>query len=348
MIGVAFLICAWNPAEPGDIVCELAEYAVAITSAPAKNAITNFCMLISDSMQEGEFSLSAGRYSINVTVAFDCYPIVIGLLSGRWRRKRWHRSWRAGGLFGEGMRACLAGLQVCVKKLAESVDLMRYLATILAGLIVIAPAWANKLDTVLQQAEALGAPMAAVQRAIEISRQPAFVKKDVLAVFDISQPSKNKRFYVLDFKAGQVTAHYAAHGKHNGPGAKATKFKGFQTDLDMVPLGPLKTEHSIELDPYKTIVDRYDGTIYRNMIVVVLDGVTSYNSYINDNPPFKWVIHPSWYTTAAFRAKNSGGLGRSDGCIVLDPAESNELITRLEDGALVYVTVGDDPIEKFL
>jgi hypothetical protein len=225
---------------------------------------------------------------------------------------------------------------------------MRYLATILVGLIVVAPAWANRLDTVLRQPEALGAPMAAVQRAIEISHQPVFVKKDVLAVFDISQPSKEKRFYVLDFKSGHVTAHYAAHGKHNGPGAQATKFKGFQTDLDMVPLGPLKTDHSIELDPYKTIVDRYDGTIYRNMIVVVLEGVTSYNKYINENPPFKWVIHPSWYTTAAFRAKNNGGLGRSEGCIVLDPAESNELITRLQDGALVYVTVGDDPIEKFL
>ena len=224
---------------------------------------------------------------------------------------------------------------------------MRYLAAILVGLI-IAPAWANGRDSVLQQAELLGAPMAAVRRAIEISHQPIFDKKDVLAVFDISQPSKKKRFYVVDLKSGQVTAHYAAHGKHNGPGAQATKFKGFQTDLDMVPLGPLKTEHSIELDPYKTIVDRYDGTTYRNMIVVVLEGVTSYNSYINDNPPFKWVIHPSWYTTAAFRAKNNGGLGRSDGCIVLDPAESNELITRLQDGALVYVTVGDEPIEKFL
>ena len=224
---------------------------------------------------------------------------------------------------------------------------MRYLAAILLAL-VSAPAWANELDSLLQQAQALGAPMAAVQRAIAISRQSIFTKKDALAVFDISQPSANKRFYLLDFKSGQVTAHYAAHGRDNGPNAKATKFKGFQTDLDMVPLGPLKTTHAEVMDHYKTIVDRYDGTVYRNMIVVVLEGVTAYNKYINQTPPFKWIMHPNWYTTAAFRAKNNGMLGRSNGCITVDPVDNNQLITRLQDGALVYVTVGDAPIEQYL
>jgi hypothetical protein len=224
---------------------------------------------------------------------------------------------------------------------------MRYLATIFLALIY-APAWANELDPLLQQARVLGTPMAAVQRAVQISRQPIFPKHDVLAVFDISQPSATKRFYVLDFKSGQVTAHYAAHGKDNGPNARANKFKGFQTDLDMVPLGPLKTAHSESMDHYKTIVDRYDGTIYPNMIVVGLEGVTSYNSYVNHTPPFKWIIHPNWYTTAAFRAKNGGILGRSNGCITLDPVENNQLVTRLQGGALVYVTVGDAPIEKYL
>jgi hypothetical protein len=199
-----------------------------------------------------------------------------------------------------------------------------------------------------QQAQAVGAPTAAVGRAVAISRQPLFAKKDVLAIFDISQPSAKKRFYVLDFKSGLVTAHYAAHGKANGPHAQATRFKGFQTDLDMVPLGPLRTEHSEVMDHYKRIVDRYDGTVYSNMIVVGLEGVASYNSYINHTPPFKWIIHPNWYTTAGFRAKNNGMLGRSNGCITLDPVENNQLITRLADGALVYVTVGDAPIEDYL
>ena len=203
-------------------------------------------------------------------------------------------------------------------------------------------------DPILQQAQALGAPMAAIARAIPISRQSIFPKKDALAVFDISQPSANKRFYLLDFKAGEVTAHFAAHGRANGPNAKAVKFKGFQQNLDMVPLGPLKTAHSEVMDHYKTIVDRYDGTVYPNMVVVVLEGVTSYNSYINQTPPFKWILHPNWYTTAAFRAKNNGVLGRSNGCITVDPVENNQLVRRLQDGALVYVTVGDDRIEQYL
>jgi hypothetical protein len=234
-----------------------------------------------------------------------------------------------------------------VTNICRSGDVMRYLAAILLALIS-APALASDLDTLLQQARALGAPMAAVQRAVEISRQSIFTKKDALAVFDISQPSANKRFYLLDFKSGRVTAHYAAHGRDNGPNAKASKFKGFQTDLDMVPLGPLKTTHSEAMDHYKTIVDRYDGTVYRNMIVVVLEGVTAYNKYINQTPPFKWIIHPNWYTTAGFRAKNNGMLGRSNGCITVDPVDNNQLITRLQDGALVYVTVGDAPIEQYL
>jgi hypothetical protein len=113
----------------------------------------------------------------------------------------------------------------------------------------------------------------------------------------------------------------------------------------MVPLGPLKIAHSDVMDYYKTIVDRYDGTVYRNMIVAVLKGAAAYNSYIDDTPPYKWIIHPNWYTTAGFRAKNNGMIGRSNGCITLDPVESNAVI---QDGTPIYVTVGDAPIEQYL
>lgn len=207
---------------------------------------------------------------------------------------------------------------------------------------------AKPSDALLQQAKSLGAPMAAVHRALEISRQPAFPKKDVVAIFDIAQPSANKRFYLLDLRSQQATAHYASHGRSNGPNARAVKFRGFQTDLDMVPLGPLKTGRAEVWDHYETIVDHYDGTVYRNMVVAVLEGAAPYNSYIDHTPPYKWIIHPNWYTTVGYRAKFGGILGRSLGCITLDPVENNAIITRLQDGALIYVTVGDAPVEQYL
>jgi hypothetical protein len=208
--------------------------------------------------------------------------------------------------------------------------------------------FANKLDSLLQQAEALGAPLAAVKRAAAISRQPTYPKKDVLAVFDISQPSAKKRLYLLDFKSGQVTAHHAAHGRTNGPHERAVKFKGFQRDLDMVPLGPLKTHRAEAMDQYRTVVDRYDRKVYPGLVAAYLSGMAPYNRYIDHTPPYKWVIHPSWYTSAGYRANNKGMLGRSKGCISLDPVENNKIITRLQDGALIYVTVGDAPIEQYV
>jgi len=203
-------------------------------------------------------------------------------------------------------------------------------------------------DTLLDQAQSLGAPTVAVQRALEISRQPVFPNQDALAVYDISQPSTEKRFYLLDLRSGQVTAHYAAHGRDNGPKFRAVKFSGFQQDLDMVPLGPLKTAHAQVMDHYQTIVDHYDGTVYRDMIVALLFGAAPYNRYIDDTPPYKWIIHPNWYTTAGFRARNDGTLGRSNGCITLDPVDNNAVISRLQGGGLIYVTVGDAPIEQYL
>ena len=49
----------------------------------------------------------------------------------------------------------------------------------------------------------------------------------------------------------------------------------------MVPLGPLKTAHPEVMEHYSTIVDRFDRTVYRNMIVAGLEGVAPYNRYIN-------------------------------------------------------------------
>ena len=217
------------------------------------------------------------------------------------------------------------------------------------SLLVGLKALAGNESTVLEQAKSLGAPMQAVARAIKISKSSTYEVKDVIAVFDISQPSKNKRFYLLDFKKGTATAYFVAHGKSNGDNLRATHFSGFQEDHDMTPLGPLKTAEEVEtMDHYETVTDKYNGRTYSDLVILKIEGTTSYNDYINRQAGVIWILHPNWYVTEGYRKANPQMLGRSLGCIVLDPAVSNAVFRRLEGGALVYVTVGDHPIEKYL
>ena len=215
--------------------------------------------------------------------------------------------------------------------------------------LVASGARAGNESTVLEQAQKLGAPMQAVQRAITASRSSEFTKKDVIAVFDISQSSSKKRFYVLDFAKGKASSYLAAHGRGNGDNSRAYKFSGFGSDFTMTPLGPLKTSPQVERwHEYQTVVGKYDGKVYPNLVILRFEGTTNYNSYINRQPGVAWILHSKWYVAADYRRTFPGMLGRSLGCIVLDPIYSNQVFTRLQGGALVYVTVGNQPVEKYL
>ena len=118
----------------------------------------------------------------------------------------------------------------------------------------------------------------------------------------------------------------------------------------MVPLGPLRTAAADApiTSHYRTIADKYTGQVWNGLISARLEGVASYNSYINSVPGVVWVIHPNWYVSAGYRKNNPGMLGRSLGCITLDPDVNNAIVNRLGNGALIYVTVGNDPVEKYL
>ena len=163
-------------------------------------------------------------------------------------------------------------------------------------------------------------------------------------------PIGNRRFFLIDLKNNRTSAHYAAHGKSNGNNLRATKFRGFRSDHDMVPLGPLRTAAADApiTSQYRTIADKYAGQVWNGLNSARLEGVASYNSYINSVPGVVWVIHPNWYVSAGYRKNNPGMLGRSLGCITLDPDVNNAIVNRLGNGALIYVTVGNDPVERYL
>lgn len=207
----------------------------------------------------------------------------------------------------------------------------------------------EKQHRTLEEANKLGAPMKAVRRAMLEAKKDIYSKTDVLAVFDLSQTSDKKRFYLLDFQAGHTTAYHSAHGRGNGDQLKATRFRGFQeADSAMTPLGPLRTAETVEdLEHYREFQDRYDGRFYRDLIILDLEGTADYNSRFRRGDI--WVIgHSNWYVTRGYREKFNGMVGRSLGCLVLDPVYSNEVFRRLSGGALIYVTVGDAPVDRFL
>lgn len=202
---------------------------------------------------------------------------------------------------------------------------------------------------VIEQARALGAPMQAVHKALKEAELSIYPKKDVVSVFDMSQSTRNRRFYVLDLQAGKTEAYHSSHGYGNGDQQRATKFRGFQkTGAYMVPLGPIKTgDRAYSLPQYDVIKDRYTGKTYRGLVVVDLIGTKSYNGRFHRNDLWA-IMHPQWYVTAGYRDANNGGLGRSKGCLALDPAVSNKVFKRVAGGSLIYVTVGDSPVEKYL
>ena len=83
-------------------------------------------------------------------------------------------------------------------------------------------------------------------------------------------------------------------------------FVDFCSDHDMVPLGPLRTAAADApiTSHYRTIADKYTGQVWNDLNSARLEGVASYNSYINSVPGVVWVIHPNWYVSAGYRKNN--------------------------------------------
>lgn len=186
----------------------------------------------------------------------------------------------------------------------------------------------------------LGVPAAPLKRSLEFLVQgygrtlmlkgmeqlrPVAMRNDrYLAIADYSQPSTEKRFYLLDLKNNTVERHYVAHGKNTG-GKWAQKFSNNfdskQTSLGFYLTGELYESRA------------FGGTA---MKVYGMEA-TNYNAYAR-----YIVVHQADYATEEFieERRNTPGdtarLGRSHGCFALDPDIAPEVINKLKGGALIY------------
>jgi len=143
------------------------------------------------------------------------------------------------------------------------------------------------------------------------------VTKPILAIVDYSQPSVMKRLYVIDLTSDQLLMNaWVAHGRNTGD-LTSTHFSN----------SPQSKESSIGVFVTEGI---YFGHHGKSMII---DGL---EKNLNDNAKSRrLVVHAASYVSESF-LHATGRMGRSFGCLAVNPADLDRLIALTKDGAVIF------------
>ena len=134
------------------------------------------------------------------------------------------------------------------------------------------------------------------------------------AVVDFSQPSTSKRLYVFDTLSKKVESFYVAHGRGSGENV-AERFSN------------VSGSNSSSLGIYKTL-DEYNG---HHGLSLRLAGLEPSNSNALSRAV---VMHTADYVSDSF-IRQTGRLGRSEGCFAVEKAVGDTLINELKNGAYI-------------
>lgn len=145
----------------------------------------------------------------------------------------------------------------------------------------------------------------------------AKIEKNILTIVDYSQPSVMKRMYVIDLKTNQLLMKiWVAHG-HNSGNLTSNYFSNQPESLES-SLGVFVTEGI------------YHGSHGESMI---LNGI---EKNINDNAKNRrLVVHAAPYVSEEF-AKATGRMGRSYGCLAVNPDDLAQLINLTKNGSVIF------------
>lgn len=143
-----------------------------------------------------------------------------------------------------------------------------------------------------------------------------------LTIIDFSQPSRQRRLWVLDADTGALLHHdYVAHGKYSGED-RTTAFSNV-VDSKQSSLGVFRT------------AETYDG---KNGYSLRLDGL---EPTFNDNARERAiVIHGADYVSEA-HIREYGRLGRSWGCPALPTPNSEAIIEDIKWGSVLVAYYPD-------
>ena len=188
-----------------------------------------------------------------------------------------------------------------------------------ASIDVATPATPN--DVFLQLAATVGQTESA-KKLIEykLKNDPTSSER-YWAVVDFSQPSTSKRLYIFDTLDKKVSAYYVAHGRGSEGSAGSNIPANFSN---------LSGSNSSSLGIYRTLGE-YVGNHGRSLR---LEGLESTNSNALARAV---VMHTADYVSEAF-VRQTGRLGRSQGCFAIERSVGDTVINELKNGAYIIAT----------
>lgn len=140
------------------------------------------------------------------------------------------------------------------------------------------------------------------------------ISNEKLTIVDFDLSSNIKRMWIIDIVNQKVLYHtFTSHGANSG-GEYAKKFSN-KIGSNMSSLGFYITSNT------------YKGS---HGLSLELDGLETINSNLRKR---RVVMHPAEY----IKKMKSGYLGRSQGCLTLDPKISKEVINTIKDGSIIFV-----------
>lgn len=162
----------------------------------------------------------------------------------------------------------------------------------------------------------------AVRGYEKLVSQGKLLNQSIIAIVDFSQPSSQKRFYVLDMKNYKVLFNtLVAHGRNSG--------KEWATYFSNKP------------SSYKSSPGFYiTGQVYSgsNGYSLRLDGV---ENGINDKAMKRAIVmHGADYVNESY-IFSQGYIGRSQGCPAVPLRDAKNIINTIRDGACLYIYTPD-------
>lgn len=157
---------------------------------------------------------------------------------------------------------------------------------------------------------------------------PIILNQRYVTIIDYTQPSSNRRMYVIDLYRGAVERHQVTHGSGSGD----IDFAQYFSDTP----GSLATSVGAFLTAAST--DESERVGFR----LVLHGMES----TNENALARGIVmHGSWYASEGYFAMNRR-VGRSEGCPAIDPLTARRLLPRLAGGSLLYHYGGTPALDR--